>query len=85
MQHVGMGDDEVGLTDRPVVVEQNVDVDGSVVIDAVGRFVLSAQVLLDLLGEPKDFTRQQTGLAADGGVEEQVVGMESPRFCLKES
>lgn len=45
-----MGNLEVGLVDRPVIVEQDVDVDWTIVIDTANRFLFSAQHPFNLLG-----------------------------------
>ena len=81
--HERMRDGEVGLGDAEVVVEQDVDVDGAVVIDAVDRLSPAPQPALYLLGGLQELTRCERGLNTDAGVEETMRGLEAPWLGLK--
>ena len=80
-EHARMGDDEVGLVDVDLVVEQDVDVDGPVVIDAVGAGLLAAaQLALDALGAAQQLAGRELGADANDGIHEGMVGLKAPRL-----
>ena len=86
-----MGYLQVGLVDVEVVVEQDVDVDGTVdeftIYDLAalcGVFLALAQLPFYLLCHREHLARCEGGLAEDGGVEELVGRLEAPGLRLDE-
>lgn len=78
--HQRVGNVQVGLVDVQVVVDEYVDVDGTVVILPVGRLALAAQLPLYLLGGGEHLAGCERGAAAHTGVEEPVGGVKAPRL-----
>lgn len=71
---------QVGLVDVQVVVDEYVDVDGTVVILPVGRLALAAQLPLYVLGGGEHLAGCERGAATHTGVEEPVWGVKAPRL-----
>ena len=80
-----MGDVQVGLADGDIVVEEDVDVDEAVVIDASCRLLRASELALYLLRGFEELPRREVGGAADGGIDETMVGAEAPGLCFEES
>lgn len=78
--HQRVGNVQVGLVDVQVVVEEYVDVDGTVVILPVGRLALAAQLPLYLLGGSEYLAGCERGAATHTGVKEPVGGVKAPRL-----
>lgn len=78
--HQRVGNVQVGLVDVQVVVDEYVDVDGTVVILPVGRLVLAAQLPLYVLGGGEHLAGGERGAATHTGVEEPVGGVKAPRL-----
>ena len=78
--HQRVGNVQVGLVDVQVVVDEYVDVDGTVVILPVGRLALAAQLPLYFLGGGEHLAGCERGAAAHTGVEEPVGGVKAPRL-----
>ena len=74
-----MGNDEIGRDEMQLVEKQDVDVDGTVVIDAIERFSGAPKLPLYLLREIKDCPRRQLRVATDNGIEEVVGRRKAPR------
>ena len=85
-----MGNLQTGLIYRQVVVKQDVNINGAVVVDdswlltGSHTLVLSSHVTLYLLSCSKYLTGAEPGFTTDDGVQESVVGVEPPRLCLDE-
>ena len=90
-----MGDFQVRLIDGQIVVEEDVDVDGTVgVRDRRGggrrresggsRFPAAAQLTLDGLGDFEELAGGEGGLAEDHSIEEFVGGFEAPGLGLNQ-
>ena len=78
--HQRVGNVQVGLVDVQVVVDEYVDVDGTVVILSVGRLALAAQLPLYLLGGGEHLAGCERGAATHAGVEKPVWGVKAPRL-----
>lgn len=78
--HQRVGNVQVGLIDVQVVVDEYVDVDGTVVILPVGRLALAAQLPLYVLGGGEHLAGCERGAATHAGVEEPVGGVKAPRL-----
>lgn len=78
--HQWVGNVQVGLVDVQVVVDEYVDVDGTVVILPVGRLALAAQLPLYVLGGGEHLAGCERGAATHTGVEEPVGGVKAPRL-----
>ena len=76
---------QVGLVDGQMVIKQDVNINGTVVIDAVFRFLSAAQLPFNELRAPQHFTGQQFRLAAHHGIQEVVFRPEAPRLGLNKS
>ena len=78
--HQRVGNVQVGLVDVQVVVDEYVDVDGTVVILPVGRLALAALLPLYVLGGGEHLAGCERGAATHTGVEEPVGGVKAPRL-----
>lgn len=78
--HQRVGNVQVGLIDVQVVVDEYVDVDGTVVILPVGRLALAAQLPLYVLGGGEHLAGCERGAATHAGIEEPVGGVKAPRL-----
>ena len=85
LSHQRMGDLQVRLIHRQIIVEQDVDVNRTIGIAAGGtRFGLSSQLTLDGLRQPQHLVRALLRQTKDGPVKETVRGGEAPRGGLYE-
>ena len=82
--HVRMRQRKVGRRELQVVVHEDVDVDGAVVILSVYRLLRSAQFALYLLCRFEQFCGLQGGEQAHAHVHESVCRLKSPRLSLDE-
>lgn len=88
--HERMRDFQVRLIDHQVVIEQDVDIDRTVLIEARGGryevrdMLLASQVALDFLSGFKELTRSESGFTEDDAIEELIFRLESPRFGFDE-
>lgn len=78
--HQRVGNVQVGLVDVQIVVDEYVDVDGTVVILPVGRLALAAQLPLYVLSGGEHLVGRERGAATHTGVEEPVGGVKAPRL-----
>ncbi len=65
-----------------ITIEEDVDIDGAVVVGTVGTLGGASQVTLDGLGGVEQVQGGQGGLYLHGGIEERVVRLESPGGCF---
>ena len=83
-----MGYLQVGLIDLPVIVEQDVYVYRPINILTIWAFTIdifmATEVALNLLCQQKHLAWCLFGLAADCSIEELMVRLKTPRFCLKD-
>ena len=89
-----MGDLQVRLIDGRIVVEEDVDVDGTVGVrdrrggrrrESGGRgFFAAAQLTLDGLGDFEELAGSEGGLAEDHSIEEFVGRFEAPGLGLNQ-
>ena len=75
-----MRDDEVWFANIPVVVKQDVDVDGAVMIDAPRRLLFSSEAPFNFLCASQNLARQQIRFAAYHRIQELVFRCEAPRL-----
>ena len=68
--HEGMRNLEVGLIHGDIIVEQNVDIDGTIAISCA--FMPSSEFALYLLGDLQHLTGKEFGLYQNGAIEELV-------------
>lgn len=80
LEHEGMRDFQIGRVDDEVVIEQDVNVDDTVVIDAARRFLCASHLPFDVLCSSKQFKRSKHGLHTHSGIHEAVGRRESPRL-----
>ena len=76
--HEGMGDFEEGIIDVEVVVEEDVDIDDAVVVDASFWLVGAPHGTLDALGGCQQGDWGEGGVARHHGIEKEIVGLETP-------
>ena len=79
-----MGQDESGCGEREVVVHQQVDVDGTVVIFAILRLPLASQLALNLLSGIEAFHGRKRRQHQAGCIQEGMLALEPPRLGLDE-
>lgn len=80
----GMGQGELGSAEREVVVEEEVEVDGTVVVLTSNGFVATTQHALDVLGLAQALLGGEGGDDPDGPIEEGMGGLEPPGLGLDE-
>ena len=88
-----MRDLQVGFIDSQVVVEQNIDIDGTIRVsrggkerrrEGVSRFLLAAEVALDTLSSLEELAGSKRCLDEYHAIQEFVLRLEAPRLCLDE-
>ena len=80
----GMGQGELGSGEREVVVEQEVEVDGTVVVLTIGALAGAAEHALDVLSLAQALMGGEGGEHTRCPVEEGMRGLEAPRLGLDE-
>lgn len=83
--HLRMRYHKSWFVDMGVVVEEDVDVDNTVVVDAVHGFLLPSHVGLYRLRHLQHLPRGEVGQHADASVHELVAARESPRLSFDKS
>ena len=81
--HERMRNLQVWLIDHQVIIEQDINVDRTVLIE-VGDMLLPSQLALDSLSGFKKLTRGECSLTEDDAIEELIFRLESPRFGFDE-
>lgn len=76
---------QVGLVYLHIVVCQYVDVYHAVVVSSVNRLRRSAHLLLYAFRNLQHLTWREPRCAAYGGIDEEIVGLESPRLSNEQS
>lgn len=84
LEHAWVRQDEFGSGNVEVIVEEQVDVDGAVVIDATCRLDGASKFALYLLRPLKTLKGSEFRLNQTCGVEEGMLAAEAPWLCLDE-
>ncbi len=70
--HQGMGDMEFGFIHHPVIVEQDVDIDDTVVVLSAHRLPRSSQLALNALREPQHLFGRACGETANASIDKHI-------------
>ena len=84
LRYPRVGEREVSRVQGEVIVHQQVDVDGAVVVLSVGALAGAPQHAFDVLRALEAFLWRKASNDEGGGIEELVCRLEAPRLRLDE-
>jgi len=75
-------DGQFRLLNPKVIIEQDVNIDNAVVIDSGHTFLRAPHQVLNVLSSIEELTRTERSIDYETGIEETMLGMESPRLSV---
>lgn len=84
LPHARMGNDQVGLVDTEVVVQQDVDIDDAIVILPIGSLHRASHLALNVLCDGQQLARRLGCKATHAGVNKLIGRREAPRLRLQQ-
>ena len=83
--HQRMRNGELRRLIHPIVVQQDIDIDRTVMVSVVLAFDRASQLAFDLLRERQQVCRRKRSLQVCHGVEKRILRVEPPRLGLLKS